>query len=131
MAGSWIGRTTRSAAAALNDLFWSGEARRRVFREEPESVWMGERQLRSGPERLDRHHMPDAELTRGDSLIAIDVELTPKHLKRSKEIIAWHSHDYDGVWYFVSPAAEPTIRRALDGLAAVNASVVRVDRLAP
>lgn len=75
--------------------------------------------------------MPDAELTRGDSLIAIEVELTPKHLKRSKEIIAWHSHDYDGVWYFVSPTAESTVRRALEGLPTASASSVRVDRLTP
>ena len=119
------------SAGSLEHVFWSADVRRRVAREEPESEWVGERQLRAGPERLDRHHMPDAELTRGDSLIAIEVELTPKHLKRSKEIIAWHSHDYDGVWYFVSPTAQPTVRRALEGLPTANASSVRVDRLTP
>jgi hypothetical protein len=57
------------------------------------------------------HHLPDAELTVGGTTV-VEVELTPKHLKRLIDIVAWHTHDYGQTRYYVAPppSAESTER---------------------
>jgi hypothetical protein len=80
-------------------------------------TWRSERLLHAFGSAFNPHHLPDAELTAGGATVAIEVELTPKHLKRLVDIVAWHTHDYEQTRYHVAPAAERGVRRAIEKLA--------------
>lgn len=55
---------------------------------------------------LDSHHLPDADILVGTVTVAVEVELTPKHLRRLVDIVAGHSHDHQQTRCYVAPAAE-------------------------
>jgi len=48
--------------------------------------------------------------------VAIEVELTPKHLKRLVDIGAWHTHDYEQTRHYVAPPAARGVQRAIEKL---------------
>lgn len=100
----------------LSHVFWCGEVRRVLEAEDGQFEWRSDRLLRTFGSALDPHHLPDAEIQAGDLTLAVEVELTPKHLRRLVDIVAWHSHDYEQTRYYVAPAAERGVRRAIEEL---------------
>lgn len=100
----------------LNHVFWCGEVRRHLEAVGDDSEWRSERLLYAFGSAFNPHHLPDAELTVGNATVAIEVELTPKHLKRLVDIVAWHTHDYEQTRYYAAPAAERGVHRAIEKL---------------
>lgn len=86
-------------------------------------AWESERALRKeageGAE-ADKKHLPDAAVTVDGSLIAIQVELTPKSGKRTQAIIANLLSRYAGIWYFVNEVTDPVIRKSIGTSKKVN-----------
>jgi hypothetical protein len=74
--------------------------------------WMSDRRLRkeAGEEKT-KDYTPDARIMVDDTRIAIQVEITPKSVKRTEAIIKNTLDRYEGVWYFVNDSTEPLIRR--------------------
>lgn len=101
----------------LSHVFWCAEVRRRLEADGDDFEWRSERLLRSFGSELNPHHLPDAELVIDNTTVAVEVELTPKHLKRLVDIVAWHTHDYEQTRYYVAPAAERCVQRAIEKLA--------------
>ncbi len=99
----------------LSHVFWSAEVRRSLENQN-EFDWRSERLLHTFGSARNPHHLPDAELTGGSVVLAVEVELAPKHLKRLIDIVAWHSHDYEQTRYYVAPAADRGVRRAIEKL---------------
>jgi len=99
----------------LSHVFWCAEVRRRL-EADGDVEWRSERLLYNGGSTVDPHHLPDAEVMFDGVTVAIEVELTPKHRRRLVDIVAWHSDDYPRVRYYVSPAAERGVRRAIEKL---------------
>ena len=100
----------------LSHVFWCGEVRRALETEHGQLEWRSDRLLRTFGSTLDPNHLPDAEIQLGNLTVAVEVELTPKHLRRLVGIVAWHSHDYEQTRYYVAPAAERGVRRAIEEL---------------
>lgn len=100
----------------LSHVFWCGEVRRRLEADGDDFEWRSERLIHSFGSAFNPHHLPDAELNVGNTTVAIEVELTPKHLKRLIDIVAWHSHDYEQIRYYAAPAAESGVHRAIEKL---------------
>jgi hypothetical protein len=100
----------------LNHVFWSGEVRGRLEAGGDDFEWRSERLLQAFGSAFNPHHLPDAELTADNTTVAIEVELTPKHLKRLIDNVAWHTHDYEQTRYYVAPAAERGVHRAIEKL---------------
>jgi hypothetical protein len=110
----------------LSHVFWCGEVRRQLEGVDGAVEWRSERLLYAFGSALNPHHLPDAELVVGNSTVAIEVELTPKHLKRLVDIVAWHSHDYQQTRYYVAPAAERGVRRAIEKLTSEQQQRIQV-----
>ena len=100
----------------LSHVFWCAEVRRRLEAERGDLEWRSERLLHNGGSTVDPHHLPDAEVVLDGVTVAVEVELTPKHRKRLVDIVAWHSDDYDQIRYYVAPAAERGVWRAIEKL---------------
>jgi hypothetical protein len=100
----------------LSHVYWCGEVRRRLEAGDDDFEWRSDRLLHTFGSALNPHHLPDAELTVGDATVAVEVELTPKHLKRLIDIVAWHTHDYEQTRYYVAQAAERGVHRAIEKL---------------
>ena len=114
----------------LSHVFWCGEVRRRLEEAGDESFeWQSERLLHAFGSAFNPHHLPDAEVTIRNRTVAIEVELTPKHLKRLVDIVAWHSHDYEQTRYYVAPAAERGVMRAIEKLTPEQQRRIQVIRL--
>lgn len=80
------------------------------------ACWRSERHLRREYGRDRRAHIPDAEIvTHADAVIGVEIEMTQKSKRRTREIVAKLAHRYDRVWYFVNRATRPTVRAAIDG----------------
>ena len=110
----------------LSHVFWCGEVRRRLGDDSEYFGWVSERLLHAFGSALNPHHLPDAELTVGTTTVAVEVELTPKHLKRLIDIVAWHTHDYEQTRYYVAPAAERGVHRAIEKLTAERQQRIQV-----
>jgi hypothetical protein len=100
----------------LNHIYWCAQVRRMLEADQPSPQWRSERLLYAFGSDRDPHHIPDAEIVVRTDTVAIEVELTAKHLKRLVDIVAWHSHDYEQTRYFVAPTAERGLRRAIGQL---------------
>jgi hypothetical protein len=100
----------------LSHVFWCGEVRRGLEARAGNLEWRSERLLHTFGSERNPHHLPDAEILSGNATVAVEVELTPKHLKRLVDIVAWHSHDYQQTRYYAAPAAERGVRRAIEKL---------------
>ncbi|NOY54374.1 MAG: hypothetical protein GXP34_00085 [Actinobacteria bacterium] len=100
----------------LSHVFWCAEVRRRLEAEHGDIEWRSDRLLHNGGSTVEPHHLPDAEIVLDGVTVAIEVELTQKHLKRLVDIVAWHPEDYQRIRYYVSPAAERGVGRAIEKL---------------
>jgi hypothetical protein len=98
----------------LEHLYWITHMRLWLQTWHPQYYWTCERemqyQLRQEGQRSRAVHIPDALLTnaRGD-LIALEVELRPKSLARTVQIMELLLEDYPASWYYVGPAAHRTV----------------------
>lgn len=110
----------------LNHVFWCGEVRRRLEADADDFEWRSERLLHAFGSALNPHHLPDAELVSGNTTVAVEVELTAKHLKRLIDIVAWHTHHYEQTRYHVAPAAERGVHRAIEKLMPEQQQRIRV-----
>ncbi len=116
----------------------------------PEGRWVPERTLRQGISRAagsSTAHLPDGELMGPFGRVAIEVELTPKTVERTRKILAGLTSRRSGygeeeeeqtpspglrygqVRYFTSPEAQSVVEQARDRLPADFAGRVRVDPL--
>ena len=100
----------------LSHVFWCGEVRRSLEVDHGDVEWRSERLLHAFGSALNPHHLPDAEMLLGNVTVAVEVELTPKHLRRLVDIVAWHSHDYEQTRYYAASAAERGVQRAIEKL---------------
>lgn len=81
----------------------------------PDATWVCERELRAVAARVgDRGHLPDGIIVLGDGRrVAVEVELTPKAPRRTRDIIAELAcGDFAHVWYFATPPAARVVSRA-------------------
>ena len=113
----------------LNHVYWCGQVRRMLEADQPELRWRSERLLYAFGSGRDPHHLPDAEILDDTVIVAVEVELTPKHLKRLIDIVAWHSYDYERTRYHVAPAAERGLARAIEKLTPQQQQRLHVVRL--
>ena len=113
-----------------------------------DDVWVCERELRQGLHRSagsSMPHLPDGELLTPKGRVAIEVELTPKTVERTRKVMlglttrkAGFRPDeppgaaprYRSVAYLTSDTARPVVEKARAQLPADLAQRVRIDRLA-
>jgi len=100
----------------LSHVFWCAEVRRYLEADHGDIEWRSDRLLHNGGSAEGPHHLPDAEILLDGMTVAIEVELTAKHLKRLVDIVAWHSEDYQQIRYYVATAAERGVRRTIEQL---------------
>lgn len=75
-------------------------------------LWESERGLKKQAGEEKNPHVPDGVVTIDGNRVAVEVELTPKSDKRTKEAIQELLKHYPGVWYFVTDVTAPVIERA-------------------
>jgi hypothetical protein len=113
-----------------------------------DDVWVSERELRQGLRRSagsSMPHLPDGEVLTPNGRVAIEVELTPKTVERTRKVMlalttrkAGFRPDeapgaaprYRSVAYLTSDAAWPVVEKARAQLPVELAQRVRIDRLA-
>jgi len=100
----------------LEHLYWITEMRLWLERSHPQYSWTCERelqyQLHQEGQRSHAVHIPDAELTHANGVIALEVELRPKSLARTTRIMELLLERYSGAWYFVTPATHHIVTAA-------------------
>lgn len=74
--------------------------------------WESERSLRKQAGEEKQLHVPDGVITLDGNIVAIEVELSPKSDRRTKEAIHELLKHHPGVWYFVTDITHPVIERA-------------------
>ncbi len=131
-------------AATLNHLYWCNAARLWVEKRDVEKgrqgVWLSERELRYQAEqgereqraeqqRIDRRHLPDAEVLYGAAKVAIEVELTPKVPDRALAIMRELVWEYRAIWYFVGRDTQALIPHMQQRLPDVEQGKIRVIHL--
>jgi hypothetical protein len=89
-----------------------------------EVEWLPERELREGKRGRDAA-LPDGVVLAGGRRTAIEVELTPKTLARTLEVIRTLLAEYDDVVYFATPSAARVVERAVERLKAGDRVRVR------
>lgn len=103
--------------------------------------WHSERRLRAGHQVPRTGHVPDAEVhwpgiagsPYADQVWALEVELTPKPVGRTTEIMTGllASPKYATVVYLTAPAARPIVLRAVTALPPIDQPRVAVRDLPP
>lgn len=110
--------------------------------------WVSERTLRQGLHRQpgsSMPHLPDGELLTGSGRVAVEVELTPKTVERTRKILLGlttrkagfapdelsdaHGYRYAQVLYFTDILALPVVERARGQLPAELAQRVHINLL--
>ena len=108
----------------LSHVYWVNEVRLQTRDKHPDVIWVCERTVRK--ERSRGLHVPDAELVSPNGAkVAVEVELTQKSTARAASITQELASRYGTVWYFVSPAAKRTIRKAVAELGAADQAKFR------
>ncbi|HET8845518.1 MAG TPA: hypothetical protein VFN35_28880 [Ktedonobacteraceae bacterium] len=104
---------------SLRHLHFVNQARLYIEQQRPEDTWKSERLIRfEQPAFVTGKkvpHIPDAVLQKpnGETIAAIEVELSLKKRERILAILKELTHTYHRVWYFVARPAWATVEAAL------------------
>ncbi len=76
----------------------------------PGSRWRSEREIRSSVDLGESGHVSDGVLIRSTDSVAVELELTPKGLRRLGRILRYYARcrEYGEVWYFLTDATALT-----------------------
>lgn len=118
------------SASTATHIFWTNQVRLYVEKRHPEFSWMPERSLRAGRAMQTvsdiSSHIADAELHGHESVVGIEVELTPKSAPRRESIMRTLTDSYATVWYFASPDVLRLLERAATALDVSRRERVRI-----
>ena len=112
----------------LEHVYWVNEIRFRVAERHADSAWVSERRLRAEAGGANRpEHMPDGLVLKGDTRIAVEVQLAQKSRERAAETLAHLTGTYDGSWIFAKAGGPfQAIDRALAALDPTRTKRVRL-----
>lgn len=98
----WVWKPKLGALAHISAL---NDVRIHIQAQKPASEWQSERQLlaEAKEEKGTRRHVPDGVLLVEGHSVAIEVELSVKHMRRVEAIIDELAGRFDGILYYCGP----------------------------
>jgi hypothetical protein len=98
----------------LDHFYWVNHVRLYIEnRRGNEAIWRSERQLKLARTPGEKKHLVDAEIEIQGSVIGLEVELTPKKIGTTREIMEGLAKEYSTIWYFTNQQTRALITRCV------------------